>query len=79
MELVASDWCTRKWLRFDQTARNLTSSILQIPLVVIQPGVTGLEKTRSCISQTYLREGKKGQCDLMCGAPLDDWANAGLC
>ena len=23
--------------------------------------------------------GKKGQCDLMCGAPLDDWANAGLC
>ena len=29
----------------------------------------------------YLLEGrgKKGQCDLVCGAPLDDCANAGLC
>ena len=23
--------------------------------------------------------GEKGQCDLVCGTPLDDWANAGLC
>ena len=23
--------------------------------------------------------GKKGQCDLVCAAPLDDWANADLC
>ena len=22
---------------------------------------------------------EKGRCDLVCGAPLDDWANAGLC
>ena len=22
---------------------------------------------------------EKGQCDLVCVAPLDDWANAGLC
>ena len=23
--------------------------------------------------------GKKGHCDLVCGAPVDDWVNAGLC
>ena len=34
--------------RFDQTIRNLTSDNLGIPLVVIQLGVTGLKKTRSC-------------------------------
>ena len=22
---------------------------------------------------------EKKQCDLVCGVPLDDWANAGLC
>ena len=22
---------------------------------------------------------KKGQCDLVCGAPSDDWTNASLC
>ena len=49
MELVATDWCTRKWLRFDQTIRNLTSGDLGIPLVVIQLGVTRLKKTRSYI------------------------------
>ena len=27
----------------------------------------------------FLRMGEKGQCDLVCGAPLNDWANAGLC
>ena len=38
MEMVAAGWCIRKWLRFDQTIRNLTSSDLGIPLVVIQLG-----------------------------------------
>ena len=37
---VAAGWCTRKWLRFDQTITNFTSGDLGIPLVVIQPGVT---------------------------------------
>ena len=23
--------------------------------------------------------GKKGHCDLVCGALVDDWGNAGLC
>ena len=50
MELVAASWCTRKWLRFDQTIRNLTSGDLGILLVVIQLGVNGSKKTRSCTS-----------------------------
>ena len=35
MEFVAAGWCTRKWLRLDQTIRNLTSGDLGISLVVI--------------------------------------------
>ena len=50
MELVAARWCSRKWLRFDQTIRNLTSGDLGMPLVVIQLEVNRLKKTRSCIS-----------------------------
>ena len=50
MELVDVGQCTRKWLRFNQTIRNLPSGDLEIPLVVIQLGVAGLKKTRLCIS-----------------------------
>ena len=50
MELLAAGWCTRKWLRFDQTIGNLTSGDLGIQLVVIQLGVTRLNNTSSCIS-----------------------------
>ena len=25
MEFVAAGWCTKKWVKFDQTIRNLTS------------------------------------------------------
>ena len=46
MEFVAAGWCTRKWLRLYQTMRNLTSGDLGILLVVIQLGVTGLNKTK---------------------------------
>ena len=49
MELVAAGWCTAKWLRFDQTIRNLTSGDLVIPLVVLRLGVPRLRKTR-CVS-----------------------------
>ena len=45
MELVAARWCSRKWLRFDQTIRNLTSGDLGILLVVIQLGVNRLKKS----------------------------------
>ena len=50
MELVEAGGSTRKWLKFDQTIRNLPSGNLGIPLVVIQLGLTGLKKIRSCIS-----------------------------
>ena len=64
MEFVVAGSCTRKWLRFDQTIRNLTSGDLGIPLVVIRPGVIGLKKTRV----TYLldlseRRGERRRCD----------------
>ena len=66
MELLAADWCTTKWLRFDQTIRNLTSGDLVIPLVMIPLGVTRLRKT----SVVYLLDlfegrGEKRQCDLV--------------
>ena len=35
MEFIITGWCTKKWLRFDQTIVNLTSVDLGIPLVVI--------------------------------------------
>ena len=60
MELVAAGWCTTKWLRFDQTIRNLTSGDLVIPLVVIQLGVTRLRKTRA-VYLLNLFEGKRGE------------------
>ena len=42
LQQVAAGWCTRKWLRFDQTISNFTSGDLGIPLVEIQLGVTGI-------------------------------------
>ena len=35
MEFIITGWCTKKWLRFNQTIVNLTSVDLGIPLVVI--------------------------------------------
>ena len=46
MEFVAAGWCTRKWLKLNQTIRNLTSGYLGISLLVIGLGVTRLKKTR---------------------------------
>ena len=34
-----------KWLRLDQTIRNLICEDIGMPLVVIRQGVTGLKKT----------------------------------
>ena len=51
-----------------------------IPLAMIRLGVAGLRKTRIVyLLDLFERRGKKGQCDLVCGAPLNDCANAGLC
>ena len=44
MEFVATGSCTRKWLRFDQTIRDLTFGDLRISLVVSRLGV--LKKIR---------------------------------
>ena len=47
--------------------------------MVIQLGVTTVKKISLCISYPCLREGRggwNGQCDLVCGAPLNDWAKA---
>ena len=50
VELIAAGWCTRKWLKFNQTIRNLTSGDLANPLVAIQLVLIRLKKTQSCIS-----------------------------
>ena len=66
MEFVAAGWCTRKWLRFHQTIRNLTSGDLGVLLLVIRLGLTGLKKTRVVYLLDLLEGvGEKGQCDLV--------------
>ena len=80
MESVAASWCTTKWVRFNQTVRNLTSGDLGILLVVILLGVTKLRKSRGVyLLNLFEGRGVKGQCDLVCVTPLDDWVNVGLC
>ena len=66
-------------MRFGQTIRDVTSGDWAVQLVVIRPGVTGLRKTRVVYLLDLLeRRGGKGQCDLVCGAPLDGCVNGGL-
>ena len=56
IEFVAAGFCIRKWLRFDQTIRNLTPGDLGILLVVIRLGVTILKNTRVVHLLDFLRE-----------------------
>ena len=66
IEFVAAGWCTRKWLRFDQTIRNLTSGDLGILLLVIRLGLTGLKKTRVVyLLDLFEGVGEMGQSDLV--------------
>ena len=66
MEFVAAGCCTRKWLRFDQFMRNLTSDNLRIPLVVSRLEVTRLKKTRVVyLLDLFEVRGENGQCDLV--------------
>ena len=69
MKFVAAGRCTRRWLRFYQTIRNLTSGDMGIPLVVMRLGVTGL-KLIGLLYLLDLFEGrwKKGQFDLVWSA-----------
>ena len=49
------------------------------PLVVIPPAVTRLKKIRvAYLLQLFQGNEEKGLHDLVCGAPLDNWANVGL-
>ena len=57
MEFVTVGCCTRTWLRFDQTVRNLPSGDLGIPFVVSRLGVAGLKKT-SVVFLLDLLEGR---------------------
>ena len=67
MGIVAVGWCARRWLRFHQTIRNLTSGHLGVPLVVSRLGLTRLEMTRVvCLSDLFEGRGEKGQCGLVC-------------
>ena len=66
MEFVAAGCCTRKWLRFDQFMRNLTSDNLRIPLVVSRLEVTRLKKTRVVyLLDLFEVRAENGQCDLV--------------
>ena len=65
MEFIAAGWCTRKWLRLDQTIRNLTSGDLGIPPEMMQLGACGLKKTEYLLDFFEERE-EKEQCDLVC-------------
>ena len=75
MEFLVAGWCTREWLRFDQTIKNCNSGNLGILLVVIQLRVTRL---KNFLLDLFEEIGKKGHSDLVCGVPVDDWVNAGL-
>ena len=57
----------RKWLKLDQTIRNLTSGDLEISLVVIQVGVIRLKKTRvKYLLNLFEGSEEKERCDLVC-------------
>ena len=61
-----------------QIIKNLTTGDLGIPFVVIRAGVSGLKKCRLVHLPDLFEGGRdKGHYDLVCGAPLDDWANGG--
>ena len=53
LQQVATGWCRKKWLRFDQTIRNLTSGDLGIPLVVNQLGVSGIFCQSDYLTNTF--------------------------
>ena len=66
MEFVATGWCTGKWLRLNQTTKDLTFDDLEIPLVVIRLRVTGPKKTKFLRLLDFLvGRMEKGWCDLL--------------
>ena len=60
MKFVAAGCCTKKYLTFDQTIRDLTFDDLGISLVVSRLGVGGLKKTRVVyLLDLFQRRGEK--------------------
>ena len=54
-------------MKLDQNIRNLNCGDLEILLVVIGLGVTGLKITGfAYLLDLFVREGEKGWCDFMC-------------
>ena len=67
MEFVATSWYILTQLKLDQTIRNLISGDLEIPLMVIQLGVTRLKMTRLVhLLDLSVGRGEKGWLDLVC-------------
>ena len=67
MEFVAAGWYTVKQLRLNQTMINLTCGDLEIQLVVIELGVTGLKKSGFVYLLGF--SGGRGEiwwCDFVC-------------
>ena len=71
--VYVADWCTVKQLRLDQSMTNLICRDLEIPLVVIPMGVTGLKKTGLvCLLNFFGERGEDiGWCDFTCVNLLD--------
>ena len=66
IEFMSTDCLTRKWLRFDQTIRNLTSGDLGILLVVIRLGVTRRKKTMAVyLLDLFQERGENEKFDLV--------------
>ena len=61
LEFVAAGWCIGKI-----SSRDLACDGLEIPLVVIRLGVSGLKKTRVICLLDLLGELEKGWRDLLC-------------
>ena len=79
IKFVAAGWCTRKWFRLYQIIRKLNFGDLIIPLWWFDRYPNWKRPGSHTPSPPNLFEGKgeKGQCDLVCGVPLDDWADGG--
>ena len=60
MEFAAVGLCEVKYLRLDQTIRNLTWGNLEISLMVVLLGVTGLKKTWFVFLLDLFGEGGEG-------------------
>ena len=76
MEFLTSSWYTGKYIRLNQTIRNLTCGDLEISIVT---GRNRIEKDLVHVPPKLdWGNGREGVRSFsVCGVPLDDWANGG--